>query len=532
MQKRGPAMARSASVHWASDDNARTPLLVRNIVFQYIAIAVELALGIVLLPFNIGHLGSSAYGLWVLTTSVTTYFSLLELGYGSAQVKFAAQYRALRDADALNEIASTLFFLFSGLAVVVYLGAVAIAFNLGVLFDLAPNQAEMGRDVLLVVSVHAAIAFPFSVFGSITNGFQRYYLNNIIAVSTSLFVAGANVLVLLAGYGLLELVAVTTAIRVASLAAYRASAYRAFPQLAIRWRNVHRTRLREVSALSAYLLIINIARKINLAADTIVIGAFMGTAAVAVWVVAARIMAAVHALGHALTRFLFPVVVESVTQGSAGRLGLVLVEGTRLALAAVVPTAVALGLLADALVAAWVGPRFTDSVVIVQLLAVVVTIQIGTSTVLSVLNGAGWHRLEAATSVIVAVSNLVLSVVLVQRWGLPGVAVGTLLPVAGACVFVRFPAACRGAGLPLAEVLRRAVWPAVWPALPMAAGVLGLRVLLPPVGAAALMAGCFGIGVYAAVFFTVALRAEERQWYARKVGHLFRPAALAAEAKS
>ena len=45
----------------------------------------------------------------MLTASMTTYFSVLDLGFGGAIVKFVAQYRAHRDVDGLNEIASTLF---------------------------------------------------------------------------------------------------------------------------------------------------------------------------------------------------------------------------------------------------------------------------------------------------------------------------------------------------------------------------------------------------------------------------------------
>ena len=79
-----------------------------------------MALGLVMLPFNLAHLGTAEYGLWVLLGSITMHFSTLELGYGSGLVKFVAQYRAQRDPRALNEIASTLFFVFSGLALLAY----------------------------------------------------------------------------------------------------------------------------------------------------------------------------------------------------------------------------------------------------------------------------------------------------------------------------------------------------------------------------------------------------------------------------
>ena len=72
-------------------------------------------IGLVMLPFNLTHLGTAEYGLWMLLGSITVHFSVLDLGYGGAIVKFVAQYRAHRDARALNEIASTLFFIFTGI---------------------------------------------------------------------------------------------------------------------------------------------------------------------------------------------------------------------------------------------------------------------------------------------------------------------------------------------------------------------------------------------------------------------------------
>jgi O-antigen/teichoic acid export membrane protein len=80
---------------------------------RYLAIFIDGLIGLVLLPFNVAHLGQSAYGLWALTASVTAYFGVLDLGYGGALVKFIAQYRAWRDRSALNEILSTMWIVFT-----------------------------------------------------------------------------------------------------------------------------------------------------------------------------------------------------------------------------------------------------------------------------------------------------------------------------------------------------------------------------------------------------------------------------------
>src|SRR5207245_1627933 len=57
------------------DDDRQLVTVARNITTRYLAIAVDAFIGLLLLPFNVQHLGQSAYGLWMLTASMTTYFS-------------------------------------------------------------------------------------------------------------------------------------------------------------------------------------------------------------------------------------------------------------------------------------------------------------------------------------------------------------------------------------------------------------------------------------------------------------------------
>ena len=92
----------------ALEGGTALPAIARNVSTRYLVIAAEAGLGVLLLPFNLKHLGPETYGLWMVAASITAYFSILDLGYGGALVKFVAQYRARRDARAINEILSTL----------------------------------------------------------------------------------------------------------------------------------------------------------------------------------------------------------------------------------------------------------------------------------------------------------------------------------------------------------------------------------------------------------------------------------------
>src|SRR5215211_5525248 len=192
-------------------------LVARNVSTRYLAIFIDGAIGLVLLPFNVAHLGPSTYGLWMVITSVTWFFGVLDLGYGGALPKFIAQYRAWRDRAALNEVVSTVSTLFAGLGAVCFLVTAVLAWQIDALINVDPAQVSTARRVLLIVGVYLSVRFPLSVFGAVVYGFQRYYLNNAVSIGTSVVVAAVNVAVLSTGHGLVALVAATTAVRILSL---------------------------------------------------------------------------------------------------------------------------------------------------------------------------------------------------------------------------------------------------------------------------------------------------------------------------
>jgi O-antigen/teichoic acid export membrane protein len=59
------------------------------------------------MPFTIRHLGQTEYGLWMLVASLTYYFQLLDLGYGSSVVKQITEADAQGDPVRVNRILST-----------------------------------------------------------------------------------------------------------------------------------------------------------------------------------------------------------------------------------------------------------------------------------------------------------------------------------------------------------------------------------------------------------------------------------------
>jgi O-antigen/teichoic acid export membrane protein len=497
---------------WGPPDRP-VELVAWNVSTRYLAIFVDGAIGLMLLPFNVSHLGRSAYGLWALTTSVTWFFGVLNLGYGGALVKFIAQYRAWRDHMALNEIVSTIGVVFTALGGVCFAVTALIAWRIDAFFHLDPEQAHIARQVLLIVGAYLSVQFPLSVFGGVVFGFQRFYRNNATSIGTSVAVAAVNVAVLNAGHGLVALVAAVTAARGLSLVVFVWNAYAAFPGLQVRPALFRRARLREVTGFSVYMLVLDWSAKLNYSSDTLVIGATLDTTAVALWTVGQRLAQLAQQLTNQLNDALFPAVVDSDAAQRHDHLQMILIQGTKLSLSLAAPLCLGLIVLADPLIHSWVGPQFAASVLPMQIMLTVVLVRIMTASANVILKGAGEHRLLTYANATTAVVNVLLSIALVRPLGLLGIALGTLIPVAASGVFVLYPAACRRVRLPLGRPVVLAIWPAMWPAMVMIA-LLRVGERVPPTNLfqVALHLAAGGV-VYAGLFLSFAIAADERRFY-------------------
>jgi O-antigen/teichoic acid export membrane protein len=510
-----------AAPAWHREDN-RFLSFARNVSTRYLAIAVSAVVGLLVLPINVHYLGKSAYGLWMLTASLTTYFSVLDLGYGSAVIKFVAEYRARRDVRALNEILSTLFTVYSAMGVLAYLLAIVLAWLMPAIFNLEPGQVGTARVILLIIAANVAVHFLLAVYGGVVNGFERYYLNNVIGTLFTVLGAVVNVAVLWLGYGLIELVVATTLVRMAPYYLYRRNARAVFPELHLSYRLFRPERLREVTGFSVYLAIADWSARLNYTVDTFTIGIFLNTTAVGVYAVGLRLAEALFRTTNQVQSFLFPAVVHQATEGLHDANRRLMVRGTRFQLA--VAVALCSAVIADAplLIRSWVGPGFESGVITAQLLAYVVILRAWMAIPSTVLKGSGRPAYVALTTAICAVANVLLSIALVEPLGIMGVALGTVVPVSINAALSIFPAACRAVELPVSEGYRRVVWPAVWPAVLMVGLLVATRHLVPGRLLGVLAHVALGALAYAALFIAWGLDREERMWCTAKMTELWR----------
>lgn len=489
--------------------------LLTGTLTRYALLFVNIAIGIFLMPFAMHHLGKAQYGLWMLAASMTAYLQLLDLGYGNGLVRQVTQADERGDEAGMNTILSTFLVIYSGIGLV---ALVAIAILSVVVLprfpNLTPADVRTAQAVLTLLGLRMTIAFPMSVFGAVTTARQRFALTGSIAIVVALLQGAATYIVLRQDYGLIAVVAATTLIAVASYGAYAMAAVVTFPGMHLSVSRFSIAQAREVTSFSFYLFLISLAIYFGYNVDNLIITAFAGTSAVAVYAVAFRLADYQRQLCNQFNGLLFPVVVRFSAADEIGALRATLIDGTRIALGLVAGVTLCLVSFGDRLVLRWMGPEFSDSLPSLYVLAVAGVVLVAAGPLGNLLLARARHRVVAFSCLGEAVLNVLLSIWLVRRYGIVGAALGTAISVTISNVLVQMPAACRLLAIPVGAFLRQVGAPsliAIVPAL-VAAGIL--RVAAAPSSLIEILGsgGLVGL-VYAVTFVTLGLRAVDRARY-------------------
>jgi O-antigen/teichoic acid export membrane protein len=434
----------------ALDSAAAARNLAAGTLTRYGALFLQLAVGVLLLPFTLRHLGAHDYGLWMLIASMMAYFQLLDLGFGASLVRYIADADARHDVDGVNHVASTFVLVYTGIGMVAAMGIAAVSLWILPRFpNLSPDDVSRGQLLLAMMGVRIVVGFPMSVYGAVSNARQRFALNTAVACLSIVVNALLTYVVLSAGYGLLALVAATTTAGILTYPLYRWTARRAFPELRLRPTAFRASLVGDILSFSMYLLVLDMAVQISLNIDNLVVGSVMGTAAVAVYAIAFRLADMQRQLCNQLNGLLFPVVVRMDTTGDRHALRSVLIDGTRIGLTLVVGVTICLLGFATPLVLVWIGPGFDGAVPPLVVLALVGIVLVGQGPLGNTLLASGRHKLVACTALTESLVNLVLSLVLVRRYGLVGVALGTAVPIVIGNLGILLPAVCRQLGMPV-----------------------------------------------------------------------------------
>jgi O-antigen/teichoic acid export membrane protein len=180
-----------------------------GVLWNWVGVALNIAIGLLISPYIARKLGSERYGIWALVFSLVEYLWFFDLGFNTSVTQFVAKYRARNEPEQINRVINTGLVYFCVVAVVFALAALLVAWRGVALFQIGDpvNRADF-RAMILIVGLGWAVNFPLHFFSSCLDAFQRYdHLTRTWVAQLLIRSVGCSLL-LYFGFGLKELGAV------------------------------------------------------------------------------------------------------------------------------------------------------------------------------------------------------------------------------------------------------------------------------------------------------------------------------------
>jgi O-antigen/teichoic acid export membrane protein len=214
--------------------------------------------------------------------------------------------------------------------------------------------------------------------------------------------------------------------------------------------------------------------------DEIVIGGFLPVSEVTPYNLARRLSTLPQTFTEQFLSLILPMASEIHARKDTSQLRSLYLISTRVTLLTCLPISMILIVLGKPILTAWVGAEYAAYSYLVVILVVATLIDTSQWPAGFVLQGMARHSPLAIMTIASGVSNLILSILLVSRLGLIGVALGTLVPTTIICLGFVTPYAMRVIGITARDVLFKVLHPTLLPVIPMVIVMAGLREWIHP----------------------------------------------------
>lgn len=465
-------------------------------------------------PHLVQRLGDEGYGLWCLYMSITGYFTLLDFGVSPAIVRYTSKYRALGELGAEQRVvaAGLGFFLLAagGLSLLAWGGYVYY----DRLFPAPQVPLEAARQTFILVSLDFALVLPCSVFQGVLLGHQRFLALNVVTMLLRLLRFGLVMTTLEEGpaglVGVAFIFFATGLLRDGALVFLAKQVLGTLPNPL----HTHRQTVRELLSYSLPAFIISISLRLQSYTDALVIGYVVGVGAITPFALAGSLVDYVQELGWGLTGVLVPVVSAHEAKGEHEPIREQFLSFTRYCVWLMIPILAGAEALGRSFFVRWVGPEYAHSAELLRILLWAMTVYVVQLPAQAVLKGMGRHQTLARFLGVEAAANLALSIWWGQRWGVEGVALGTLVPRVLLTGGLLTRHVLQVLDLPVARL-----WPSVLrPAMP-GGGVMVVLTLLhgqlfpePLSWGGMVGSGVVFVGVYGIFTYVFGLAAHEKRW--------------------
>ena len=405
-----------------------------GVVLNYVVIILNTVVGLLYTPYMLRMMGQSEYGLYSLVASVIAYLTVLDLGFGNAIVRYTAKFRAEKKTEEQYEMFGMFFLLYLVIGIIAFGIGLGLYFNVGTLFGDTMTAVELDRAriMMLLLVANLAFTFPMSIWGSIIQAYEDFVFQKSLNIFRIILNTAVMICLLHFGYKAVAMVVVQTIFNVLTLVVNFIYCRRKLNiHIYFKFKHFHWGFLKEVAIYSFWIFLNAIMDRVYWSTGQFVLGATVGTAAVAVFAIAIQLEGMYMQFSTAISSVFLPKVTAMVaTNRSRKEISDLFIRTGRIQYIVLAYILSGFIIFGRQFIELWAGAGYSDAYIISLLFFIPLTVPLIQNLGITILQARNEMKFRSVLYIIIALVSLAMQIVLTRFFGGIGCAMG----VSGALV--------------------------------------------------------------------------------------------------
>ena len=400
-----------------------------GIILSYINMLVGNLIPLLYTPVMLQLLGKKEYGLYKLSSTVTSYLTLISLGIGSAVVRYLIDAKIHDGEQGERRVFGLFMIIFRVIAIVTLIVGIWLTFNIQIWYgrSLDADQLFRMRILIFIMVCNTALNFSLSPYISVVNAHERFIFLQIMNIISTCFGPILNLIMLFLGYASIGIAVSTLVLGMVVNISYLIYVRRSMKIRPI-YKDISFPLLKDILKFSFWIFVANVVSQLFNATDTAMIGAIpkLATEGVAVYNIGATFNSIMISLTTGISSVMAPKVNGMVLSGKSGKeLTDLSIKVGRLQCYIMMLVITGFIVFGKPFIYYYAGKGFEESYWIAILMMIPNMIPLAQSVCLSVVVAQNKHKFRSIVYLIIAIINVIGTWFLMKIMGVVGAALMT-----------------------------------------------------------------------------------------------------------
>lgn len=284
-------------------------------VISYVAVVVNLVVGLFYTPWMVRQIGQSQYGLYTLANSLITLF-LLDFGLSATTARYISNYQAAKDEQSINNFLGIVYKFYIIVDFVVFVVLTIIYFFIDKIYvKLTPEELRQFKVVYIIAASFNVVNLPFVTLNGILTAYEKFIQLKLADLIYRVLLVGLTVVALSFGLGLYALVAIQ-AICGLIIIFYKMIVIKLTTPIKVNFKYSDKQLSVNIITFSFWVMISTIAQRLIFNITPTILGVVANSAAIAIFGIVTTIEANTYVITTAINGMFMPRISRAYISGN------------------------------------------------------------------------------------------------------------------------------------------------------------------------------------------------------------------------